>query len=112
MVGCFSGNKEGKAHAASQLRFLEEQNLELASALNEWQGLVKQLQHEQGNLKADNANALDTVRQHERTIEQQVCENQCSVYSSAVCLFGAGDRDKPEEELGEACCFCNSVDAE
>ena len=32
---CFGGSKKVN-HGQSQIRFLEEQNLELASALNEW----------------------------------------------------------------------------
>ena len=57
VLGCFSG-KRGAKESQSQLRFLEEQNLELASALNEWQALVQQLRGEQEVQKG--------------TIEQQV----------------------------------------
>jgi len=70
--GCFSGDKDSKRHAQSQLKFLEEQNLELASALNEWQALVRQLQQEAKGLKSDNANLGTTVEQQRHTIEQQV----------------------------------------
>eukprot|EP00983_Pelagomonas_calceolata_P090802 1157465-Pelagomonas_calceolata.AAC.3 len=72
--GCFSGDKESKRHAQSQLKFLEEQNLELANALNEWQSLVRQLQQEGESLKSDNADLGATVEQHERTIEQQASD--------------------------------------
>lgn len=97
--GCFSAGKERREHTASQLRFLEEQNLELASALNEWQGLVKQLQGEQAALKADNAEVLSALHRQERVAEQQV-----SVALICVCTWVMGCSEEGGREGSRAIC--------
>lgn len=80
------------AALASQVQFLQSQNEQLASALNEWQSLVRQLQEEQQALAAD-------VQAHEQANAAQVGRGGGVVRPASASASGTVDEPIPTAPL-------------